>query len=888
MKPVVAIDEFGDFFAAIHGGSRPFVWQEDLLREVSSTGMWPDQIAAPTGSGKSSVVEVHVFANALAACGTGARVPRRLAIVVNRRALTDAHADRVTRIQELLEEPVETDGILTRVRDALVSLRPQGAQNRQPLVSTVMRGAAAIDRRWLDAPEACAVLCMTPAMWASSLLFRSYGASEFARPRLAGLLALDAAVVIDEAHLSRQILVTAKRATELSQSGAELIGVPGLQVVEMTATPTGSPERPIGVTRSRLDADPRLRARVCASKAVTYAPTVTWPASGKLSKDYRDFIVGHVIAQVELAKQWAPDGSRTVGCIVNRVASAVALAAELRKKGLRCATWVGRMRPWDLKALRNSTPGLFTTEGSADIDVLVATQTVEVGVDLDLAALVTELASGSALAQRAGRVNRMGLRPRGPVVVVGPDTRTEIRKDLLPYRAADLRDARSWVCEHEASGSISPLSVCEAPPSPDERRRVLWQRPEPWDVALWSRTSQHLVVEPDLDLWLRDDLEPDVEGVGVVVRDLPKSLDSIGCETLLTEVPPIDDEVYPAEIGTLRTIVTKLAGADGAPLEHSVLWRTGAAVPHWQTCLIEGPDAAARVLQPGDILVLDSSVGFLTEGVAVDTGRELGVPVPFADHPSRPTVITDPDELESFIGLDAGEIQERLGGIVNLPPAWDDACGPAWIVLRQDECVESDTDEASSISRHTAVPLDEHNTDVARRASELAGAIGMDASCAALLGKAGLWHDVGKEDHRFQRLLGQHDRAVLTPLAKSGMRSRREMWHALMGSGLPSGWRHELVSAAAYWVKDRDPLASEDRDLVTRLIGTSHGRGRPIFDHDPQTAGPMYMAALNELVGEGEWESLIARTDRRWGHWGVAYLEAVLRAADCTISSEGK
>ena len=45
---------------------------------------------------------------------------------------------------------------------------------------------------------------------------------------------------------------------------------------------------------------------------------------------------------------------------------------------------------------------------------------------------------------------------------------------------------------------------------------------------------------------------------------------------------------------------------------------------------------------------------------------------------------------------------------------------------------------------------------------------------------------------------------------------------------------------------------------------------------------------MKELVGEGEWESLIDRTDRQWGHWGTAYLEALLRAADCTISREGK
>ena len=94
-------------------------------------------------------------------------------MVVNRRALTDSHAARAARIRCLLEEAPADDSILSRVRDALVGLRVLEAEDRAPLVTATMRGAAATDRAWLNAPEACAVLCMTPAMWASSLLFRS-------------------------------------------------------------------------------------------------------------------------------------------------------------------------------------------------------------------------------------------------------------------------------------------------------------------------------------------------------------------------------------------------------------------------------------------------------------------------------------------------------------------------------------------------------------------------------------------------------------------------------------------------------------------------------------------------------------------------------------------
>ena len=195
---MITLEDFGDFFEAVHGaGRRPFAWQEDLLRHLVNTETWPEQIVAPTGAGKSSVVEIHVFAVALFAVGAAKRVPRRLAVVVNRRALTDSHAARAARIRCLLEEAPADDSILSRVRDALVGLRVCEAEDRAPLVTATMRGAAATDRAWLNAPEACAVLCMTPAMWASSLLFRSYGASQLARPRLAGMLALDATVVVE-------------------------------------------------------------------------------------------------------------------------------------------------------------------------------------------------------------------------------------------------------------------------------------------------------------------------------------------------------------------------------------------------------------------------------------------------------------------------------------------------------------------------------------------------------------------------------------------------------------------------------------------------------------------------------------------------------------------
>ena len=895
---MITLEDFGDFFEAVHGaGRRPFAWQEDLLRHLVNTETWPEQIVAPTGAGKSSVVEIHVFAVALFAVGAAKRVPRRLAVVVNRRALTDSHAARAARIRCLLEEAPADDSILSRVRDALVGLRVCEAEDRAPLVTATMRGAAATDRAWLNAPEACAVLCMTPAMWASSLLFRSYGASRLARPRLAGMLALDAAVVVDEAHLSRQILVTARRVGQLCASSAQRLGIPALQTVEMTATPSGDATDIVGVTPESLAQDVRLAARVRAPKSARYVETTTWPTNGKMTKAYRDELVSQVLATLEDARELLPEGPRTVGCVLNRVDSAVQVAKALDEQGLNCQLWVGRMRPWDLERMWQDEPGLFDVSGQPGIDVLVATQTIEVGVDLDLVHMVTELAPASALAQRAGRVNRLGRRDRAWFTVVGPPREAPLGKNVLPYRKEDLLAARTWILDRIDDGDLSPLTIGEKPKAPpaESARRLLYQRPEPWDAALWSKTSMRLVIEPELDLWIRDDLDPETGTVGLVLRDLKDLPDATACETLVSEVPPQDREVYPMTLVTARKVVQRLIEGMDHPLGRSVLWRDGAILSQWQTIILEdegGGKNASRVLRSGDLLILDASVPLLTSGVVTDAGEERGEPVPHGELDGVVDVVTDSDELRRLADLEPDELSDMFPGeTVVWPPGWDEEDEPAWMVRRSSVTPDDDSDDRSTWSVSHRVLLADHNAAVAARAEALADGIGIESMPATALTEAGAWHDVGKNDARFQRLLWRGDPDGREALAKSGGRSTslaavRRAW---ADAGLPAGWRHELASAAAYWEQtEPDGVERELRDLVTRLVGTSHGRGRPLFDHDPANAGPGHVGALKELVGEGEWESLIARTDRQWGHWGTAYLEALLRAADCMISMEGK
>ncbi|MGH3565331.1 MAG: hypothetical protein ACRDRH_04735 [Pseudonocardia sp.] len=111
-------------------------------------------------------------------------------------------------------------------------------------------------------------------------------------------------------------------------------------------------------------------------------------------------------------------------------------------------------------------------------------------------------------------------------------------------------------------------------------------------------------------------------------------------------------------------------------------------------------------------------------------------------------------------------------------------------------------------------------------------------------------------------------------------------------NGLPYRWRHEQRSVVDSWHAVHVAGAATDSRLVARLIGTSHGHGRSGFPHTagelmpPESPTRVHDVAV-ELFDLGGWDDLIEATQRCYGVWGCAYLEAVLRAADGQVSGEG-
>lgn len=927
---------FSRFMAEAYG-QQPFAWQLRLLDFVLDNQAWPQLIAAPTGSGKTTVIDIHVFVNALAAQNT-MTMPRRMVMTVNRRNLIDDHAAHATRLVELLSAAAP-DSILYRVNQLL----DQRSAGQGRLLTHVLRGGLSLASDWRLQPLSTAVIAATPDMWGSRVLFSGYGTSRHARSIEAGLLTKDCVLVIDESHLNRQLITTARRISELETHAAEQLNVPNLQVVETTATPGTTTEHGlpvVQVSEADLESSATLKARLTTAKRLSLRPTQT-------RRDQVSKLAQEIAAEaLELRARFATV-RKPVGVIVNTVDLASEVILQLEKHlaggegdGMPALEAIlGAQRPFDRIELEKRLPELFDVSQPSQLRYLVATQTLEVGVDLDLTGLVTELAPGSAIAQRAGRVNRIGSRSDAEVVVVVPDYSKNANR--TPYTHSELETALAWLERRAAaSDGLAPWSLIEDPPPAAERRRILYQRPEWNDALYWSRTSEDLAssdwsLQPggtDLTLWLRDEFSDSAEA-GLVVRDKLTGEHLMDAE-ILRQTPVLAEEVYSVRTKRLTDIADRLL--DAGSREYTVL-RDGQALqllrPDSSALAVSGNERflTPGALRAGDILIVTPAdkifrpgnvphpAGTLggndvyddimrlkedeTSGVHIrllltnpagtaspNVNAALDLALLHARHHGGAESLEVPvaDLLAALVPFDE-RIRElspedsRLQLTV-IPSLEDD--GPVFVLVSTMPTSDGLVTETSSSS---FVSLDSHQQAVAGEAALLATQLNLAALQEPVV-TAARHHDEGKREDRFQEFL--RGKSIRTePLAKAPQRVfDRKRWSAL---GL-RGWRHEQLSAAWLWADD-SPEVRAERNLITWLAGTSHGRGRTTFRDGaefllPQRDDlpPKVIEAAFELYNDGAWDDIFEPLCRRFGPWSLAYLEAIVRIADQRVSAEGR
>lgn len=428
----LTVDHFPAFYEAVHGYDK-FPWQQRLMEHVANENKdWPEVLALPTSSGKTSSIDVAVFALALQS-GRPRRertAPLRIFFIIDRRIVVDEAAEHARRLASKLEEatrqPEKADQVLVEVAQRLCAY---SGGRYLPLHVVALRGAMYRDESWTSTPNVPTVCLSTVDQIGSRLLFRGYGLREYQWPIHAGLIGSDALLILDEAHLSNPFWETLK-AVKRYQTWAEKVVTQPWRIVQMTATPS-TDSNPFKLEEEDYR-NKELGRRLKASKLA------------KLLEAPKEQFEANVIAQVfELAKS---QKIQLVGIVVNRVASARQIFETLRRDDHADAILLtGRIRPFDRDRLLEKWLDRMRAgrkrQACPDNRKLfvVATQTVEVGANLDFDALVTEAATLDALRQRFGRLDRLGeLQETSAVIVLRPpetDEKGKVKIDPI-YREA--------------------------------------------------------------------------------------------------------------------------------------------------------------------------------------------------------------------------------------------------------------------------------------------------------------------------------------------------------------------------------------------------------------------------------------------------------------------
>jgi len=192
--------------------------------------------------------------------------------------------------------------------------------------------------------------------------------------------------------------------------------------------------------------------------------------------------------------------------------------------------------------------------------------------------------------------------------------------------------------------------------------------------------------------------------------------------------------------------------------------------------------------------------------------------------------------------------------------------------LEADHFLREDVDDIASLGLQ-ARTVAEHDADVEKYARDLAERIGLPDEVIELLAAAGFRHDLGKTREWWQKAIGNPEFET-TPLAKSNKN--------LFDHGFNQGYRHEFGSLIDS-LGDELLEAHPHRDLILHLIAAHHGYARPHFPErafDRNQPKPENQRIAHEAMLR------FNRLQHQYGWWQLAYLEAVLKAADALASRD--
>lgn len=979
---------FGDFFQAIWRYS-PFAWQQALAERVIENvdRPWPEAIALPTAAGKTACIDIAVFALAAQASKMASgdvTAPRRIFFVVDRRIIVDEAYSRAIRLAQELAN-AET-GILKEVADALrtiaIGSEEEPWRDDSPALTVhTLRGASYRSDSWARSPLQPAVIASTVDQVGSRLLFRAYRRGCGMWPVYAGMTASDSLILLDEAHCARPFLETLQAVQRYRKWGRvplhrsfhpvvlSATPPPGLEDVFKDDSEQGTnPDHPLG--RRQLARKPALLKEIAV------------PKGKNATSRFAEELAAKAETLADESRALNSGASPAAVVFANRVATAQAVRDCLAKKHKGKVTLLtGRMRGIDKASVITALEELqlmSSTSVERRLDAphfVVATQTLEVGADLDFDVLVTECAALDALRQRFGRLNRTGRAIKASAAVL---LRGDQKDDDSVYGPA-IVNTFEWLKKRLDETDAVDFGIAHLqPPAEDELQKLnspVRHAPVmlPAHLDCLAQTNPEPKPSPEVSLFLHG-LRETRAYVQVCWRVAP-------CEKYLQLCPPVSSEMLPVQVGVFRCWLNGEIVADASSdVEGDVnTGNTSKAktvnAKNRAAFLVKFKKSDVKLVRiddthkpgPGDVVVIEAGNA---DNLNYEDFKCLGELPDFQNSPAEIDV-SQQSHLESrakallrlhdgLIGLwppgESQQLAEELLDETELEDSDPDVqlclvhrmldvlvedsgnhpqfkwlhatakqlrkeaksraflqnlhrIGKNDVVLtgrrllseytRQAETFNDEDDQNSSGTANKKgqpVPLRKHLPGVEAWARRFALGCGLPEELVEAVARAGLLHDTGKADRRFQALLngGRRLSAAEEPLAKSASMNRTQAAFrtACNNAGYPVGGRHELLSVRL--AESAPELLSDDpllRELTLHLVASHHGYCRPfapiVMDEDaPEVryqlngheltwTGPTRLEDLTEGVTRRFWTLIEA-----YGWWGLAWLEAILRLAD--------
>lgn len=373
--------DFPGFFR-LAAGHDPYPYQ---LR-VAEEGL-PDVLEVPTGAGKTLAVVVGWMYRRFRHPDPAVRLatPRRLVYAAPMRVLVESITDEIVKARDNLG-----------LKDELPILQLMGGSLSSEDIGS-----------WRVSMDSESIVVGTVDQIVSRQLMRGYGAGRGTYPMDFALVTNGAHVVVDEIQLCGQATSTARQVAAFQRrAGWETAEPVGLTCLSATIEPAylDTVDNPFDGQTVQLgegDRSASLSKRLDATRRVTRVTGDTKPRS-----------IAALAAEAHKA------GTLTL-VVVNRVKDAVELHAAVAKllakkeNAPELLLVHSRFRGVERAELNGKLRGLTGAEGLKALSrgsgaIVVATQAVEAGIDLDSATLITEAAPWPSLCQRAGRCNRAG------------------------------------------------------------------------------------------------------------------------------------------------------------------------------------------------------------------------------------------------------------------------------------------------------------------------------------------------------------------------------------------------------------------------------------------------------------------------------------------------